>query len=81
MKAVPSLFEHSDKNVRAEVIYTVILYSVVPVIWCCSQAKSLAIELYKWVGAAIKPTLEKSLKPVQVSTNRQALVIGETNIH
>ena len=30
------------------------------------QAKSLAIELFKWVGAAVKPTLEKSLKPVQV---------------
>lgn len=30
------------------------------------QAKVLAIELYKWIGAAVKPALEKSLKPVQV---------------
>ncbi|XP_064399412.1 cytoskeleton-associated protein 5-like isoform X3 [Halichondria panicea] len=47
MKAVPALFEHSDKNVRAE-------------------AKALAIELFRWFGVAIKPTLEKHLKPVQL---------------
>ena len=31
-----------------------------------TQAKNLAIELFKWFGVAIKPTLEKNLKPVQV---------------
>ena len=31
------------------------------------QAKALATEVYRWIGAAVKPSLEKSLKPVQVS--------------
>ena len=31
------------------------------------QAKALAIEVYRWIAAAVKPSLEKSLKPVQVS--------------
>ena len=31
-----------------------------------SQAKALATEVYRWIGAAVKPSLEKSLKPVQV---------------
>ena len=35
---------------------------------CMMQAKGLAIELYRWAGAAIRPTLEKNLKPVQVHT-------------
>ena len=30
------------------------------------QAKGLAVELYRWAGAGIRPTLEKNLKPVQV---------------
>ena len=33
---------------------------------CPAQAKALAIEVYRWIGAAMKPSLEKSLKPVQV---------------
>ena len=33
---------------------------------CFVQAKALAVELYRWAGAAIRPTLEKNLKPVQV---------------
>ena len=35
---------------------------------CVLQAKALAVEMYKWLGAALKPSLEKQLKPVQVTT-------------
>ena len=36
-------------------------------VFLCAQAKSLAVEMYKWLGAALKPSLEKQLKPVQVA--------------
>ncbi|KAK9331176.1 armadillo-type protein [Lipomyces starkeyi] len=46
VKALPKLFAHSDKNVRAE-------------------AANLTVELYKWMGDAIKIGLLPDLKPVQ----------------
>lgn len=30
------------------------------------EAKTLAVEMYKWLGAALKPSLEKQIKPVQL---------------
>ena len=74
MKALPSLFEHSDKNVRAEVFQCTYMYmhayTMYSLLSCDNswflQAKALAIELYRWAGAGIRPTLEKNLKPVQV---------------
>ena len=74
MKALPSLFEHSDKNVRAEVFQCTYMYmhtcTMYSLLGCDNswflQAKALAIELYRWAGAGIRPTLEKNLKPVQV---------------
>ncbi|KAK9245867.1 armadillo-type protein [Lipomyces tetrasporus] len=46
VKALPKLFAHSDKNVRAE-------------------ATNLTVELYKWMGDALKTVLLPDLKPVQ----------------
>ncbi|KAK9366814.1 armadillo-type protein [Lipomyces kononenkoae] len=46
VKALPKLFAHPDKNVRAE-------------------ATNLTVELYKWMGDAIKAGLLPDLKPVQ----------------
>ncbi|KAK9360034.1 armadillo-type protein [Lipomyces starkeyi] len=46
VKALPKLFAHSDKNVRAE-------------------AANLTVELYKWMGDALKMGLLPDLKPVQ----------------
>nr|WAW84822.1 CKAP5/XMAP215 [Halisarca dujardinii] len=47
VKALPPLFDHKDKLVRA-------------------AAKGLTVEMYRWLGAALRPTLEGSLKPVQM---------------
>ncbi|KAK2715982.1 hypothetical protein QYM36_010516 [Artemia franciscana] len=47
LKAVPSILEDRDKNVREE-------------------GKVLMIELYRWIGQALKPQLS-NLKPIQVS--------------
>ncbi|KAK9448339.1 armadillo-type protein [Limtongia smithiae] len=46
LKALPKLFAHTDKNVRAE-------------------ATQLSVELYKWMGDALKSILLPDLKPVQ----------------
>ena len=31
-----------------------------------AEAKSLSVEVFRWIGAAMKPSMDKSLKPVQV---------------
>ena len=36
-------------------------------------AKGLAVEMYRWLGPALKPILEGALKPVQVSNMQPAL--------
>ncbi|KAK9236260.1 armadillo-type protein [Lipomyces kononenkoae] len=46
VKALPKLFAHPDKNVRAE-------------------ATNLTVELYRWMGDALKTGLVPDLKPVQ----------------
>ena len=33
------------------------------------EAKQLTVELYRWIGQALKPSLQ-NIKPVQVSTSR-----------
>ena len=57
VKALPPLFDHRDKGVRA-------------------AAKALTVEMYRWLGAALKPTLEGSLKPVQVRRFVHTYVYG-----
>jgi cytoskeleton-associated protein 5 len=47
LKAVPSMFDNSDKNVRAE-------------------AKTFAVEMFRWVGPALKAAIDGKLKPIQI---------------
>lgn len=49
------------------------------IVCCFVQAKSLAIELFRWFGVAIKPTLEKHLKPVQVCIHHPVRVSTQTD--
>ena len=70
MKELPKLFGHTDKLVRDEV------GRLVPCcIRCsqCTQAKALTVELYRWLGDALKPGLSE-LKPVQACSTDLSLV-------
>ena len=66
LKALPGIFEHVDKNVRAEVRHRHMLSYIRAICIHLTQAKVLTVELFRWIGAAIKPSLEGKIKPVQV---------------
>ena len=44
-------------------------------------AKGLAVEMYRWLGPALKPTLEGALKPVQVSYGQHVRMYVRSKQH
>ena len=62
-KVLPKLFDHKDKTVRAEV--SILLSFHLELTYYLSQASSLTVELYRWIGVALMSSLNE-LKPVQV---------------